>query len=48
MRPARLMATGYGAILATLLADGWREPARRVSVPRWRKLLVASRAVLPV
>ena len=48
MRPARLMAMGYGAILATLVADGWREPARRVSVPRWRKLLVASRAVLPV
>ncbi len=48
MRPARLMATGYGAILATLVANGWREPARRVSVPRWRKLLVASRAVLPV
>ncbi len=48
MRPARLMAAGYGAILATLVAGGWREPARRVSVPRWRKLLVASRAVLPV
>ncbi len=48
MRPARLMAAGYGAVLATLVADGWREPSRRVSVPRWRKLLVASRAVLPV
>jgi phytoene synthase len=47
MRPARLMAAGYGAILATLVAGGWREPARRVSVPAWRKLLVGVRALMP-
>ncbi len=47
MRPARLMAAGYGAILATLVAANWQEPARRIRVPRWRKLLVASRALLP-
>ncbi len=47
MRPARLMAAGYAAVLSTLVADDWREPARRVSVPRWRKLLVAARALLP-
>ena len=47
MRPARLMAAGYAAVLSTLVAEDWREPARRVSVPRWRKLLVAARALLP-
>ena len=47
MRPARLMAAGYGAILATLVAHDWREPSCRVSVPRWRKLMLASRALLP-
>ena len=48
MRPARLMAAGYAAILSTLLAEDWREPSRRVSVPAWRKLLVGARALLPV
>ena len=47
MRPARLMAAGYGAILATLVAHDWREPSCRISVPRWRKLMLASRALLP-
>lgn len=47
MRPARLMAAGYAAILASLVAAGWRDPARRVSVPAWRKLLVGARALLP-
>jgi phytoene synthase len=47
MRPARLMAAGYGAILATLVADGWRDPTRRVPVPRWRKLGTILRVLLP-
>ncbi len=47
MRPARLMAAGYAAILSTLVAEGWRDPWRRVAVPRWRKLLVAARALVP-
>ena len=47
MRPARLMAASYDAVLSTLERSGWREPRRRLSVPAWRKALVALRAVLP-
>lgn len=45
MRPARLMAVGYRAILANLERSGWREPRRRLSVPGWRKGLIALSAL---
>ncbi|WP_419727779.1 presqualene diphosphate synthase HpnD [Lichenicola sp.] len=48
MRPARLMAASYGAILAALLKADWRDPTRRVSAPKWRKLLIGLRALVPV
>jgi phytoene synthase len=43
MRPARLMAASYAAILARLERRGWQTPARRVSVPLWEKLWIAFR-----
>ncbi len=47
MRPARLMAASYEAVLASLVASDWRTPRRRVSVPLWRKLRIAVLALLP-
>jgi phytoene synthase len=41
MRPARLMAASYAAILARLQKRGWRPPRRRVRVPTWEKLWIA-------
>jgi len=43
MRPARLMAASYAAILARLERRGWQTPAKRVSVPIWEKLWIAVR-----
>jgi phytoene synthase len=43
MRPARLMAASYAAILARLERRGWSRPEERVSVPKWEKLLIALR-----
>ncbi len=45
MRPARLMAASYEAVLSTQERAGWREPRRRVRVPAWRKALVALQAL---
>jgi presqualene diphosphate synthase len=43
MRPARLMGATYAALLARLERRGWREPDRRISLPRWQKLWLALR-----
>ena len=43
MKPARLMAASYAAILARLEKRGWAKPEERVSVPKWEKLLIAAR-----
>jgi len=45
MRPARLMAATYDAILSRLEQRGWQHPERRVSLPAWRKLAIALRHV---
>ncbi len=45
MRPARLMADTYDAILSRLEQRGWQHPERRVSLPAWRKLAIALRHV---
>ena len=45
MRPARLMADTYDAILSRLESRGWAQPERRVSLPAWRKLAIALRHV---
>ncbi len=45
MRPARVMAAGYAAILGAQERAGWRNPSRRVSVPAWSKALIALQSV---
>ena len=47
MRPARLMAASYTAVLAEMDRRGWRRPAVRVSLPWWRKVVLAARALAP-
>lgn len=46
IKPAILMMARYEALLGCLEAAGWREPRRRVSLPRWRSLLLL-RHLLP-
>jgi phytoene synthase len=43
MKPARLMAATYAAILRRLERTGWRNPAQRVSLPAWQKLWILLR-----
>jgi phytoene synthase len=43
MRPARLMAATYEALLSELDRRAWQAPAERVSLPWWRRLLVAAK-----
>jgi squalene synthase HpnD len=43
MKPARLMAASYAAILRRLERRGWQHPEDRVSVPKWEKLWIALR-----
>ena len=43
MRPAVTMGAFYRAILAALLREGWRNPARRVSLSATRKLWLVVR-----
>jgi phytoene synthase len=43
MRPARIMAATYRAVLAALQRRGWSRPAETVRVPAWRKVLIAAR-----
>jgi presqualene diphosphate synthase len=43
MRPARLMAATYAAILSRLERRGWSHPGQRVSLPVWQKLWLAFR-----
>ena len=46
MKPARLMAGTYAAVLARLERRGWGRPERAVSVPKWEKLLITVRVLL--
>ncbi len=43
MKPARLMAATYTAVLARLERRGWSRPEQAVSVPKWEKLLIMAR-----
>jgi squalene synthase HpnD len=43
MKPARLMAATYAAILSRLERRGWSRPQERVSLPAWQKLWLALR-----
>ena len=46
MKPARLMAATYGAVLARLERRGWARLRERVSVPGWMKLVILLRFTL--
>ncbi len=46
MKPARLMAATYGAVLARLERRGWARLSERVSVPAWMKLMILVRFTL--
>jgi phytoene synthase len=43
MKPARLMAAMYNAVLARLERRGWDRPETGVKVPKWEKLWIALR-----
>ena len=43
MRPARLMAATYAALLDRMQQRGWSRPGDRVSLPKWQKLWIALR-----
>jgi phytoene synthase len=43
MRPARIMAATYRAVLRALQSRGWSHPATPAPVPKWRKVLIAAR-----
>ncbi len=43
MKPARLMAASYAAILRRLERRGWSRPEQRVSLPKWEKVWIAVR-----
>lgn len=47
MRPARAMAASYRAVFDALSRRGWDRPLEVVTVPKWRKLLIAARFALP-
>jgi len=38
MRPARIMRIYYGAIFDKLVAQDWRDPSVRVTLPKWTKV----------
>lgn len=43
MRPAAIMGAVYGAILDRLVAADWRDPRKRISLPKWQKIWLALR-----
>jgi phytoene synthase len=47
MRPARLMSASYRPLLRILRANGFTYSAQRVSLPKYRKLLLAAQLYLP-
>ena len=46
MRPARIMRAYYGKVLDRLIADDWRDPFTRVSLPKWQKVWLALRSMM--
>ena len=43
MRPASIMGAVYSAILDRLIAADWRDPHKRISLPKWQKIWLALR-----
>ncbi len=46
LRPAILMMARYETLLDRLERAGWRDPRRRIAVPKWRGLLLLLRHLL--
>jgi phytoene synthase len=46
MRPAKIMRAYYGAIFDRLVQEDWRNPAARVVLPKWRKLLLVFKGLI--
>jgi squalene synthase HpnD len=46
MRPARIMRAYYGAIYDRLVANDWRNPFTRVSLPQWQKFWLVLRHLI--
>ena len=46
MKPARLMAGSYAAVLARLERRGWSRPETAVRVPKWEKAVISLRVLL--
>ncbi len=46
MKPARLMAGSYAAVLARLERRGWSRPETAVRVPKWEKVVISLRVLL--
>lgn len=44
MRPARIMCSYYGAVFDRLVAEDWRDPAKRVSLSKAQKLILMFKA----
>jgi presqualene diphosphate synthase len=40
MRPARIMRNYYGALFNRLLEEDWRNPTKRVTLSKWRKIFL--------
>jgi phytoene synthase len=38
MRPARVMCAYYRAIFDLLVAEDWRDPLQRITLPKWKKI----------
>ncbi|MDD3371656.1 MAG: presqualene diphosphate synthase HpnD [Alphaproteobacteria bacterium] len=46
MRPARIMRDYYSAILARLMAGGWKNPEKRISLPKWKKIVILLKSMV--
>ena len=45
MRPARIMRAYYGAILDRLVRQDWRDPFKRVTLPKWNKICLMMKGI---
>jgi phytoene synthase len=43
MRPARIMRAYYGAIFNRLIKLDWRDPSKRVTLPKWKKITLMTK-----
>jgi len=43
MRPARIMRFYYGALFDRLIKLDWRDPSKRVTLPKWKKITLMAK-----